>query len=447
MKLVCLFLLLTSQLFIPSNSLSQSINEETIYDSNELIRFSRKPLDDSLYLISQSSKFGIRNSDGKILVPVEYDQIKVDFKYREELLLLEIYTSENEEFYFFWEKGNESQALYEELLKQELDKPKSPLNLENKFREAPYFVAQKGELWGVINSLNEVLIPLEYNSIEGIGQDILLAKKNNMFNILTPDNRILTTPCDTVLTPYLHSRSLPYGTNFAAYAVLIEDNRYGAINLFNGELVQPKYDGLEYCSQLPEDHFPCSFNPQDICLNCSKEQRMRNHHYYNVLKYKSGNKVGLLDMMRIKELTPPSYNSIRIMGSWQNQIIQLDSLYTFMTNENMRLHEGRYDSVSYLTPNMYFKIYSSGSVGVYSFNGDQVLKTEWQDVTSVFGKENSFCFVVKYKGKYGVVDEYGRLIVRTKYDKIEHHYDKESRRRYLFLERKGKMEEIDIKDL
>lgn len=449
MKLI--LLLLSLSVFCPCVVLGQnSINEldiEKHYDSDELIRFMRKPLNESLRLVSTDAHYGIIDSNGRVIVPTIYDQIKIDFSKRENLLLLEIYTSENEDFYFFWENGFESQELYDQWREQELQKPRSPLNLETKFREAPFFAAQKETKWGVINAHNEILIPFEYNSIEEIGEDLLLVRKDKESSILSPSNEVIVPPCDTIIQSNMNDRHLPFGNRFAVFVQLVKDNRYGAINTFTRKFALPKYDSLEICYSLPEDACPCAFDVRDICLNCNEGQRKRNHFYRNIVRYKSGNKTGLFNMISMEELTPASYDLIRLNGYWKGQIVQLDSLYTFMIDDNTRLHPDRFDSVSSFIRARFFKVQANGKTGVYSHLGKLILPIKWEDITDACYSSNSNYFIVKRRGKYGLVDHQGKFRIRPKYDEITQQVDRTLNKRYLQLKRNGETEEILIRDL
>lgn len=120
--------------------------EEMSFKSNEIITFLRKPLKDSLRLVSQHYKYGIIDSTGEMIVPMIYDHISVDFALREITLLERIYLSENEFFYFFWEEGGESEEEYNKMLQQEMAKFNSPYNLERAFRSKPFFAAKKENL-------------------------------------------------------------------------------------------------------------------------------------------------------------------------------------------------------------------------------------------------------------------------------------------------------------
>lgn len=432
-----------------SSTSSKESTNEAVFTKSELIRFMYKPLPDTLRLVRRDSKYGIINAKDDLVVPLIYDQISIDFSYLEDLLLLEIYRNEENELYYqYWEDGNESQEQYDELKAKQLADPMSILNLESKFQQAPYFVARKGDLWGVIDAQNEELIPFEYSNLEGIGRDLLSGKKDENTHVLNPDNSIVIPDCDSVFKPYFHS-CLPIGSAFGAHAILIDNDKYGAINLFSREFILPKYDSLECCQCFPEGHLPCAFHPKDLCLNCTEGQRERNHPYKNVIRYKLGNKMGLLDIAHLKELTPASYDYIQLYG-WRNeQIVQLDNEYTILMGEEKHFHEERFDSIGFLTNNYaVFKVFRGEKVGVLSPSGEYLLDLKWDDVTSVLWTSKKNCYIVKRKGKYGIVDDRSRIVRRIRYDSISFDSNRQPRPRCVYLGRNGiVVESVDILDL
>ena len=444
------FLLLTSLFCFPA-VYAQTPVEETSFQSNELIIFLRQPLNDWPHLVSQHAKYGIIDSTGKVVVPLIYDQISVDFTMREMGLLERIYVSENESFYFFWEEGGESEEEYNKMLQQEIAKFNSPYNLEQAFRTNPFFAAKKENAWGVINAKNETLIPFEYDLIEEIGQNIFLAKKDHLSEILTPDNQKIVAACDTIAVPVSKRTPVPLGSEFAFYAVMVRNNKYGAINLYNLETIQPKYDSLELFYCLYEDLFLCAFDPYKINLNEPLWLFNKNHEYDNIITYKSGNKVGLLDVRCMEELTPAAYDNIRLSGSYREngQLVQLDDRYTFLTHANTRLHSQLYDSVGALWGSGYYKVFQDGRAGIYNDFGEKVLSLKWEDVDYVF---HCYClsspyFIVKRNGKFGVVNSRGKKIIAAKYDSIVYNYDDSSGKHILELKREGRLEKIDTGDL
>ena len=446
--LIVVFNFSTANCQNPIQSTSEKV-EEMSFQSNEIITFLRKPLNDSLRLVSQHSKYGIIDSTGEIVVPLIYDHISVNFAMREIMLLERIYLSENEFFYFFYENGGDSEEEYNKMLLQEMAKFNSPYNLERAFRTQPFFAAKKEHLWGVINGKNETLIPFEYDLIEEIGQNIFLAKKNHSFEILTPENKRIVESCDTIAVPISNYTPIPLGSEFAFYAIMVRNNKYGAINLYNLETIQPKYDSLEFCYFLYEDLWLCAFDKNEIRLNVILEQFNRNHEYNNVIRYKLGNKVGLLDVRCMEELTPASFDTIRLSGMYREngQLVQLNDRYTFLTHDNTRLHDKLYDSVGALGGSGYYKVYQNGKAGIYNDFGEKVLPIKWEDIQYVFHCHcpSSPYFIIKLNGKFGVVNSRGKKIIAAHYDSIVYKY--ENSIYFLELQREGKLEKIYVEDL
>ncbi|WP_027421094.1 WG repeat-containing protein [Crocinitomix catalasitica] len=149
--------------------------EDTLYDSKKIIIFDYSKLIDSLCLVELNSKFGIINSKGQMIVPLEYDQISLDFSFRANHLFQK--QSFNKEFYFS-EDFNRSKEQEEQLLEQELSNPESAMSLKIDFLKKPLFVAKKDKKWGVINKSNKTIVPFDYNYMQEIAQNTYLVKKN-----------------------------------------------------------------------------------------------------------------------------------------------------------------------------------------------------------------------------------------------------------------------------
>ncbi|MNU57092.1 KWG Leptospira [compost metagenome] len=407
----------------------------------------KMPFQDSLQLVSQDSKYGIIDSTGGIVVPLIYDQISVNFTIREVFLRDWKYSPENEKFYDFWMNYRmdlgEGLELYDSLLKKEMAIPTSAYNLELAFRTQPFFAAKKEGLWGVINKKNETLIPFEYDFMEEIGQNIFLVKKNNSFEIITSDNKRIVESCDTIIIPLIKIFPMPEGEEFAAYALLIRDNKYGAINLMNRETIQPKYDSLEYCASFNiEDYWKCAFDLNDIGhFNYQNDKYKRVHSYDNVIKYKLDNRIGLLDTRNMQEITPASFDNLCIISAFPNsgQIVQLDNWFTFLTHNNSRLHDKLYDSVNVLMG--YYKVYLNSRAGVYNDIGEKVLNLQWDDIEVFYCYDTPY-FLVKRNGKYGVVDSCEKKIASTRYDRITYKY--ENKKSFVELRRKKKLKKVYI---
>jgi hypothetical protein len=440
---------------------------EASYQTNKIIACPSRHwsvFKDSLYLVSRDSKFGIIDSTGSEVVPLIYEEINVDFSIRE-AVFYQIWYS-NEYFNNYWQDGHESEEVYAQLLEIEINNPKSYLNVSKKFRSNPFFPAKKGNQWGVINKSNEIIIPFRYSFIEEIGEDIFLAKKEGKSGIINSENDILMPLiCDSIVTLPLST----YGKNTLKepseleepgnYALIKLDNKYGAINLFTQKIISPKYENLEQCFFLIESGCRCGFINDSSWFDFTPDLGYNTHAYNNVLRYQIGNKLGLINMARMQEVTPPIFDSIQFgNGSSAGRfgsIVYLDGKYTFLTNENVYLHPNLYDEVyqigaSRITPRRYrdpylafYKVKNDGHWGILKENGEKFISIEWDDIIflSQMKDTSTYELIVKRKGKYGVINNRQQIIIPIKYDSISREHDSGY---YYLLHRKGRSKKVLI---
>lgn len=461
MKIFCALLFVLTQLFCCASSYAQNGSEaSTNYKTNTLIRFPtnafKREFKDSLCLVSRGGKFGLVDSTGREVVPFIYDEINIDFSHREEIYYQLIYA--NELFYHYWQEGNESEEEYAKLLKIEKNNPNSCLNLFHKFKSDPLFPVKKDNKWGVINKRNEVIIPIQYDRIQEFGQDVFLVKNAGKSGVINSENNILVPlTCDTIMSAIICVDRMS-DTDLkdpGSYALLKMDNKYGAINLFTQTTILPKYDSLELCYFVPEYDCLCAFNPHP---NWQSYPPNNAHDHGNVITYKIDGKLGLLNIAKMTELTPPLYDSISFEGGFvgYGNIVRLDDKYTFLTDQNTGLHPHFYEHVdwfmadpifaySYRLPyNYFYKVKIDGKYKILHEFGEPMLTSRWDDVLSCIQVSDSFTFefIVQRKGKLGVVNNADKFIVPIKYDSISYKYDNGH---YYVLTRKNRLTKFYFK--
>lgn len=63
------------------------------------------------------------------------------------------------------------------------------------------------------------------------------------------------------------------------------------------------------------------------------------------------------------------------------------------------------------------KVQKDGKYGLIKISGEEILPTEYEEITAISGIENSF--KIKKEGKYGIVDNEGKIVVEPKYTDID----------------------------
>ena len=440
-----------------------SIEQDTFYHSKQVIVFPdrRGIFEDSLCLVSKNAKYGIIDSTGQEVVPLIYDELKIDFSIREVILYQLRYP--NEYFYDYWEDGYESEEIYAKLLELELKNPTSYLHVSKKFRSNPLFSAKKESLWGVINKSNEIIIPFRYDFVEEIGQDIFLVKTNGKSGVINSENEVVVPiTCDTIrLFPIFsfgileNMKYVKYPLEIAApssFALLKQGNKFGAINLFTQKVIPPTYDSLEMCINLPEYDCTCGFTLNGIWSIFKRGTHYSIHSFNNVLKFQIDTKFGLLNIASMSEVAPPIYNSIELKD--QN-IVQLNGNYSLMLDQNSALDPESYTEISplgvdrirprrYKDPHItFYKVKKDGCYGLLNEKGEKVTNIEWDTIISCsqMMDTSTYQIIVKRKGKLGVVNNYNQIIVPIKHDSFSLEYD--AGYHYL-LHRRGRSKKVLI---
>lgn len=409
-------------------------HENTSYDDQQLIGFPHPTynisFNDSLSLVRKHHKYGIVNSIGKEIVPIIYDEINIDFSVRK--IINYQLQSFNELYYMYWENGNESETLFEELTAIEKGNPRSYLNLVNAFKSNPLFAAKKDGKYGAINTFNEIIIPFQYALVKDIGQDIFLVKSNGKFGIITAKNEVLVpVNCDTIMIYPYYSEVIfePYKLGDLAepgsFAVLKQGNKYGGINLFSNQVVLPIYDSLEICSPIPEHECICGFTLEALwSLNTWTPSRDV-HAFQHILKFKVAGKLGLLNVVSMQEIVSPLYDRIDFKA---DNIVSLDGQSVLLLNSKSVLDITSYDTIYPITDypsgmllgsskkKLFYAVKKGNKAGLIDDSGAFITKIAWDSIISVVNLKNTneYAILVKRNGKIGVVDDHNQLIIPLK---------------------------------
>ncbi|MGV3610506.1 MAG: WG repeat-containing protein [Fluviicola sp.] len=410
-------------------------HENTSYDYQQLIGFPHHSyniaFDDSLSLVRKHHKYGIVNSKRKEIVPVIYDEIDIDFSIRK-TINLQLKTL-NEFYYMYWEDGGESETLFEELTAIEKRNPRSYLNLANAFKSNPVFAAKKDGKYGAINTSNEIIIPFQYDVVKDIGQDIFLVKSNGKFGIITAKNEVLVpVSCDTIMIYPFYSEVIfePYKLGDLAepgsFAVLKQGNKYGGINLFSNKVVLPVYDSLEICSPIPEHECKCGFTYEALRSLNTRTPSRDVHSFQHLLKFKTGGKLGLLNVVSMQEIVSPVYDRIDFKA---NHTLSLDGQSVLLLNNKSVLDITSYDTVYPIITDypsgmlvgsskkkLFYTVKKGNKAGLMDDSGAFITKIAWDSIISVVPLKNTneYAILVQRNGKIGVIDGHNQLIIPLK---------------------------------
>lgn len=123
------------------------------------------------YTFQKDKKIGIKHINGKIVVPNEFDDLRIDKELR----------------YFSAERNGKEAILS---IKNEILIPFEYSSIAS-FKN--HFIVSKGNKNGLVNIRNEILIPVVYDNLQVFtNRDVIIAKKNNKKGIFDKDGNQLT---------------------------------------------------------------------------------------------------------------------------------------------------------------------------------------------------------------------------------------------------------------
>ena len=131
--------------------------KDLISNEYQSIRFDST---NNILVIEKSKKYGVANLEGKVIVPVQYDQIDITGIY--------MYAQENEKLTVYDKNGNQ----------KDIDTSTAVLNTDNDKYKIK-IDNQNGTKYGVINEDGKEIINTKYNYIEYLFDDYFIASSEN----------------------------------------------------------------------------------------------------------------------------------------------------------------------------------------------------------------------------------------------------------------------------
>lgn len=234
------------------------------------------------------------------------------------------------------------------------------------------FELQRNFKFGIANLNGEVIIPVEYNSIEFQGVYLKVSKNNEeeakYFNI---DGTEIT---DLKYTSKIKTKNENY------YIVTNNDGLYGVIDSNDNELIKNKYKYLEY---LYEDFF-IALDESLLGVVNIKDEAIVDFKYEVIQKIEETNMV---------EAKIYSKNKLELY------------------NENLeKIYSTTNDAYLYKKDN-YIKILAKNETKYFSLEGNELNAEELYNNNLLFASNDE-------NNKWGFVDKQHKVIVDYKYDKV-----------------------------
>lgn len=369
---------------------------QPIYDEIDSLSYKEGEL-----LVKQNGKYGVINIKGNKIVEIEYNTIEVDEYYTDENryqyagYIVSITTQEGYRYGYLNNKGNKVLKMeYNDISRvtEIHDNENSyiicakngqygltkdeELILGNEYQSIRYdatnkvFVIEKSKKYGIANLKGEIIVPVQYDQIDITGI-YLYAQNEQGKTVYNSKGTQVNIESDVYLLD----------TNSEKYKIRINNEngtKYGVINQEGKQLIQEKYNYIEY---LYDDYFIVSNESGKLGILNDKEEIIVATNYDSLQR--------IQDTELIQTVLAEN-QTIQIYAKDMKKICE-------MQNATIEVEDD------------FIKVYHETEIKYFNKEGKELKNTE------VFSNNKLF---VKVEGeKYGFVDINGNLVVDYQYDK------------------------------
>ncbi len=264
------------------------------------------------------------------------------------------------------------------------------------------------EYWGVINKKGNVVVPIEFSSID-FAADLIIARKGDDFSIFTKAGKPLN---------FLTKKYDWFGSaNHPSLIIVTKNNKYGLVNSNGSEIVPPKYDFLSY------------FNN-------------------DMARFKLNNQWGYIDKSG-KEIIPPTFDDAEDFNG-ELSVVKQNGLTGVVNKQNKIVLPTKYSSVT-INDNIIRACNFSGDYihctffdklgkELLSLNGDYIYIRDFNEgIASVQKEEEKYFIDIKgnklfnftsrdyesckegliamnFRGSWGFMDKTGKFVIEPQYE-------------------------------
>lgn len=297
------------------------------------------------------------------------------------------------------------------------------------FNEYPVGIVGKKKKWGVIDSLGHLILPLEYDKIEYIGDccgeyTLLSLKKDERIAVMSAKTREKTEPL--FLKFYMSGQRLVeeggYKNIFMAQNL---ENKYGCVDSVLNIMIP-----FEYSEIQPLSPYLIVAHGSSYGLINWKNEIVADFVYDNIyycrfddLYILTGkNKACIMDA-KGNILLPDKYESISpvITIDEISFVVRMQDKVGVVMKDGEQVIPCEYDSISTwweYGPRAHY-VMKDKKVGIIDYAGKVLLPIEYDSLDYV----TKDVVIVTKKGKYGVVDINNNLVLPFEYDDIQFDID------------------------
>lgn len=226
-----------------------------------------------------------------------------------------------------------------------------------------------------------------------------------------------------------------------SYFTAFKDNKWGVIDNSGNNIIDPSYKemivipdskmGVFICTYdinyetgeyktkaLNEKNEPIFMQYEQVEAISNKDKNDNLWYESNVLKIKKDGKYGMIDLLG-NEILPIQYEEIQaILGTKNLFKVKKDEKYGVTNNEGKIIIDAQYSDIDVLGEDKVGFIIKNdeGKYGLIDYSRSQILETKYDSIQNVYGND---LYVVTEAGKQKIVNKENKDVLTTGFDSIE----------------------------
>ncbi|MEP7093528.1 MAG: WG repeat-containing protein, partial [Flavobacterium sp.] len=390
---------------------------------------------EGLACVKKNGKFGFINRKGKIVIPIQFE----DETYFQKIGLAQV--KKNGLYGFINKKGKEIILIIYQNADEGTSDSLVSLNKKGKWAFFDSFGKQKTEFIYDEIALTDIDINGESESTFW-KNGLILVRRNGQLAYL-----------DKNLKEVIPFGKYDSGERFNQnrIAIISKNDKYGIINEFGKEIIQPEYDILEHPqedyheSEIFEAKNKNYITLLDKCGNKIYDKikgysfdfsRLENkvQRVYIIQNLKS--QCGVVDGQG-KIIIPFIYDEIQNFHGTGNSIVKFKGKFGIIDSNNKIRYPIENESIMSGKDIDYYIINKNGKAGIISKNLSPILNFNYQNLSPCYYDDMNR-FIAKQNDKYGVIDRTGRTIIPFVYSEMSNWIEYGAGSNYHFVTKNDK---------
>ena len=364
------------------------------------------------YLVRQDGKYGVIDRTGNLVVTNEYEDIIIPNPEKPVFICIYNYNLENGEYdtKILNNEGKEIFTEYEEV---------EAITLKNLITEVPYEKSvlkyKKDGKYGLIDYTGKVITKPIYEEIDNLlyKEGELLVKQDGKYGVINIKGVTLLKPeYDSIACDGYYNNDSKYGKDGYIVSVKTDEGyRYGYIDYTGKLLLKMEYNEIYRINNIKESEDIYLVTQRNGQSGLMKNDRQILNNQYQSIEFDDQTELLILEKNK-------KYGISKLSGT---SILGID--YTSITIEGIYIYADKDNQST-----------------IYDLNGNKQSTIKFKDIIDIENQDVKI--TVDINGKYGMIDENGKIIVSNKYYYLEQLFDKY----FIAVAEEGKVGIIDNRD-